>query len=127
MRAEGESYMRFGNGHPFEPEPRFYNHQCHWAPWAEHYRDHDNPTGTLANMLGSALEENDRVLKRAILFTRAQSALLWAFIDLVETGEAKPFPNEETPETIPNALALIALLSKWRRENKLNIRAVDVS
>lgn len=121
------SYLRFGNGHEFDPEPRFYNHMCHWAPWAEHYRDEEGPIGTLANMLGSALEEIDRLCKLDSNYRVKHAALLWAFIYLVETGEPKPFPDDlSEPADIPNAWASIQLLAKWRKENKLNIKAVDV-
>lgn len=123
--SDRESYLRFGNGHPFEPHPQFYDFMCHWAPWAEHYRDEHSPTGVLANMLGSALEEIDRLCKRCGKFQKAHATLLWAFIDLVETGEPKPLTDDGSGPR--GAWALVELLNEWRSENKLNIRLVDVS
>lgn len=120
------SYLRFGNGSPFDPNPRFCNTMSQWAPWAEHYRNEDDPTGTLANMLGCALEEIDRLCKRCGKIDKAHAALLWAFIDLVETGVQKPLDDSDEPESMPNAWASIQLLNKWRAENKLNIKCVDV-
>lgn len=99
---------------------------CHWAPWAEHFRDHEGDIGTLANMLGYSLEESDRLCKRLAGFSKAQANLIFAFIDLVETGEAKPF-TEDKPTSPAEAWKSIQLLNRWRSENKLNIRLVDVS
>jgi hypothetical protein len=121
-----QSYLRFGNGHAFDPEPGFSNHQCHWAPWAEHYRDAGGETGMLANMLGNALEEIDRLLKWGVDYPRKHAALLFAFIEYVETGELEPFPDDEPPMSPSDALESIKLLNRWRRENTLNIKAVDV-
>ncbi len=120
-----DSYLRFGNGHPFEPNPRFYNHMCHWAPWAEHFRREKSDTGTLANMLGSALEEIERLRKRCGKFQKAQAILMWAFIDLVETGEVKTLADGDC-STPAEAFKLVKLINRWRSENKLNIKLVDV-
>lgn len=124
--TDRESYLRFGNGHPFDAHPDFYNHMCHWAPWAEHFRDEKSPTGVLANMLGAALEEIDRLCKRCGKFESAYAILLWAFIDLVETGKPKPLTDGSSP-SFEEAFASVKLLNKWRSENKLNIQLVDVT
>lgn len=133
LTCEHETFLRFGNGHPFEPDPRFVNHMCHWAPWAEHYRaSEDREKAILAYMLGSSLGENARLLKRANAFDSAYSALLWAFVSLVDrlcpwcARKPVPFGEKDTP-SLRNAWASIQQLNEWRKENKLNIKAVDLS
>jgi hypothetical protein len=71
--------------------------------------------------------EIERLCDRIGKLDQAHAALLFAFIDLVETGEAKRFPDEEPATSFADALASIKLLNEWRVLNKLNIRAVDVT
>ena len=121
-----KDFLKFGNRHPFDRDP-IVNHQCHWAPWADKFQDYDGDTGTLANMLGYSLEENQRLRERLNRFTKAHAALLFAFIELVETGKPESFAVEETPQSIKVAWLSIQQLNDWRRDNKLNIKAVDVT
>ena len=126
-------FLQYGNGRKFEEKVDFVNHQSHWAPWAEHYQNDPNETiATLANMLGYSLEENARLLKRCNAFSKAYTEFLWAYVGLVDRlclwCSHKPVPFGETePLSIRGALASIKQLNSWRKENKLNIKAVDVN
>lgn len=71
-------------------------------------------------------KEIERLRRLLGKYREAHAALLFAFIDLVDTGEPKPFPNEEPAMSPQEAFESIQLLNKWRAENKLNIKAVDV-
>ena len=83
---------RFQGPHAFEEKPQFYNHMCHWAPWADHFcDDKDEEKATLACMLGSALIEIDRLCKYLGRTKTAHSQLLWAYVRLVETGKETTF------------------------------------
>lgn len=115
------------NNPTFDPNPRFVNHMCHWKPWAKHFLEAEGDVGTLANMLGYSLEENDRLGRRLQHYMKAHSKLLWAFIALVETGKTQPFVSgDEKEQSVRDAWCSIQVLNGWREENKLNIRAVDV-
>ena len=79
-------------------------------------------------MLGYALEEIDRLCKRCRQFQKAHSLLLWAYIDLVETGKPVPLVDDyDTTQDIRSAWEAIKLINQWRAENKLNIQLVDVT
>ena len=112
--------------HPFDPNPRFVNHMCHWKPWAEHYKNEPGELGTLAHMLLFATEEIDRLRVLGQKEGRAKAQLLFAFIDLVETGVPKSFSDDKEPQSFGAALSSVYRLNDWRSENKLNIKAVDV-
>lgn len=124
-------FLQYGNNHAFDPEPMFFNHQCHWAPWADHYQSHEGHVGTLAKMLGSSLEENKRLLKRCHQYSDRHVMLFWAFIHTVERlpkffHKRIPVPIEESQMSIAGAWKDIQLINKWRAENKLNIKEWDV-
>jgi hypothetical protein len=110
----------------FDPKPWAENHMCHWKPWAEKFKDAEGEAGTLARMLGYANEEIDRLCKNGLRTSRSQSALLFAFINLVESlpwwkrGFVKaPSDNSKNP------LKDVSLLNKWRANNTLNIKDWD--
>jgi hypothetical protein len=110
----------------FDPNPRFANHMCHWGPWAEHYKNAEGETGTLASMLGSANEEIDRLCKRGAKTGESQAALLFAFINLVESLPwwrrlLVPPPSNVSKHPLKD----IRLLNEWRSKNTLNIKEWD--
>ena len=111
------------NHKTFEPNP-IVNHQCHWGPWAEHFKDAEGDQGVLAHMLWYACEEINRLCKSGYAASTAQSRLLLAYVDLVETGKPKPFTDQAW--SIRDAWSSIQTLNAWREENKLNIKLVDV-
>jgi hypothetical protein len=112
---------RFGNKDPFDPNPPFYNHMIHWRPWAEHFMNQEGDIQTLALMFASALEEINRLCNTGIKTQKAQSELLFAYIELVETGVPRPFGDSSL-----GPWASLQILNQWRAENKLNIKMVDV-
>lgn len=69
--------------------------------------------------------ENDRLCKISSLISKKHAKLLFAFVDLVETGIPKPFSDLEKPFSLGDGFAAITTLNKWRAENKLNINVVD--
>lgn len=125
-------FLQYGNGHTFEPEP-ISNHMAHWAPWADHFKDdQDQDKARLANMLGYACEEIDRLRKRGCKQNEARAELLFAYVGLVDRlclwCSRKPAPfGEKEPLSIKGAWVSIGQLNAWRKENKLNIKAVDVN
>lgn len=124
-------FLKFGNGHKFDPKPPFSNHMCHWAPWAHHFQDDpDFEKAMLANMLGFSLEEKARLLRMLTKIKTAHSQLLWAYIRMVDTGKETKFVTPEEygkPLSMAGAWSGIQQLNKWRKENRLNIKCVDVT
>lgn len=125
-------FLQFGNGRKFEPKVDFVNHMSHWAPWADHFKnDPDYDKEVLANMLGYSLEENARLCRRLTHYTKAHAELLFAFVGLVDRlclwCSHKPVKfGEKEPLSLKGAWVSIQQLNAWRKENKLNIRSVDV-
>lgn len=112
------------NEDDFNPNP-IVNHMIHWKPWAEKFKDDpDHEKRALAQMLGFAHEEKERLCIKGYKTSLAHSILLFAYIGVVETGEAKPL--EEGSDSLGSAWKDIQMLNQWRKENKLNIKLVDV-
>lgn len=109
--------------YPFNPNPQAENHMCHWKVWADHFKNAEGDIGKLARMLGYCWEEFDKMRSDTRKNT-AHAELLFAFIKLVETGKPVPFSKEVLG--IGSAFSNIETLNKWRAENKLNIKQVDV-
>lgn len=108
---------------PFEPDPRFINHMCHWRPWANHFEsDADHDKKTLALMLGYAEDEIKRLCKTGVKESIWSGALLYAYVMICERlcfwCRRKVVPVTSGWPTITGALKYIEILNRWRAEKK---------
>lgn len=119
---------------PFDPNPRFSNHMCHWGPWAKHFENsEDSEKAMLAAMLGAACDEIDEKNRRWNKETLKFTAVFFAFI---ETCDRLPLwarwaivkPKVDGGSSLfSSAWGSIKQLNKWRAENKYGIKEWDPS
>lgn len=112
----------------FDPKP-IVNHMSQWPVWAEKFIDSDDEEKqVLAHMLMYSIKDKEDMLTRWHKESAKYTALFFAFIETVERLPIWAKWAVITPKLdgiSVNPFKTLAMLSKWRKENKYNIREWD--